>query len=75
MRPVTVTIPRPDLLVLEPPSPYRNPTTEPPIDKSFYFGERTSAGSSLVENALISEASGEVVNLSKKIEVIHFGQV
>jgi len=50
LSPVSVTIPKytnniSNVLVLEPPSPYRNPTVEqpPPVPKTFYFGENFKA--------------------------------
>jgi hypothetical protein len=88
LSPVSVTIPKPELLVLEPPSPYRNPTVEPPISKTFYFGEKVTGAnsvstSSVVENALISDGGAfetisdgpDETKASQKIEVVHFGQV
>lgn len=74
---MSVTIPRPELLVLEPPSPYRNPTVETPQPKpkQFYFGERNpGVNSSVAENALLSE-SGNPDGASSGIEVINFGLV
>lgn len=85
LSPVSVTIPRPELFVLEPPSPYRNPTdftvpVETPTPKHFYFGERASStSSSVAENALISETgnidAASVSSSSSTIEVINFGPV
>ncbi|ODM88261.1 hypothetical protein Ocin01_18422, partial [Orchesella cincta] len=74
LEPVSVTIPRTDMIVLEPPSPYRNPITTNTSNAEVENTQQVTGNTEINEDTTLHTPKLEEKNV-EQIQVVHLGPV